>query len=70
MAAKVVKTVNEELSQQEALALLQKVQSSSLSYVPPIRQKAGDVYIYSPGEDSSRNVKIMAARCDCMQHIY
>ena len=33
MAAKVVKTVNEELPQQEALALLQKVQSSSLSYV-------------------------------------
>ena len=62
-----MKTVNEELSQQEALALLQKVQSSSLSYVPPIRPKAGDVYIYSPGcEDPSRNGKIMAAQCDCM----
>ena len=51
MAAKVVKTVNEELSQQEVLALLQKVQSSSLSYVPPIRPKAGDVYrLHTEGE--------------------
>ena len=44
---------NEDLTLQEALNLLQNaVRNPELvSYVPPVKPKAGDVFVYSPGEN-------------------
>ena len=44
---------NEDLTLQEALNLLQNAVKNPelVSYVPPVKPKAGDIFVYSPGEN-------------------
>ena len=49
----------EELSLAEAKQLLTQPDLTKASYVPPVKTKTGEVYLFSPGENPAKHGKFL-----------
>ena len=57
MSAIVLFFKQKELTLSEIRGLLTKPEPAKISYVPAVKPRAGEVYLYSPGENPSKSGK-------------